>query len=89
MEPEGGLNEISGLNPLDDVTTLADTIDCKEDVMLVGHLPFMERLAAYLITGTTDNRVFKFQNSGILCLDKDTDNRSWVIRWALVPDIKI
>lgn len=89
LEPEGGLNEISGLNPLDDVTTLADTIDCKEDVMLVGHLPFMERLAAYLITGTTDNRVFKFQNSGILCLDKDTDNRSWVIRWALVPDIKI
>ncbi|MCJ7772188.1 MAG: hypothetical protein MUP22_03525, partial [Desulfobacterales bacterium] len=42
-----------------------------EDVMLVEHLPFMERLTAYLITGSFEKPVFKFQNIGIVCLDKD------------------
>jgi len=63
LRPEGGLQEISGLNPLDDVTAIA--IDSTEDRMLVGHLPFMERLTAYLITGSIERPVFKFQTAGI------------------------
>jgi len=55
--------------------------------MLVGHLPFMGRLTSYLITASVDTPVFKFQNSGILCLDKDPDIGSWVIKWALMPKI--
>jgi phosphohistidine phosphatase len=55
--------------------------------MLVGHLPFMERMTAFLITGSIDKPVFKFQNSGIVCLDKDPEAKAWVIRWALMPKI--
>ena len=87
LNPEGGLEAISGLNPLDDVTAVADVLDSTEDRMLVGHLPFMERLTAYLITGFIERPVFKFQNSGIVCLDKDPDTLSWVIKWALMPHI--
>lgn len=87
LKPEGGLQEISGLNPLDDVTAVSDSIDSTEDRMLVGHLPFMERLTAYLITGSIERPVFKFQNSGIVCLDKAPDIGSWVIKWALMPQI--
>jgi phosphohistidine phosphatase len=79
LKPEGGLQEISGLNPLDDVTAVA--IDSTEDRMLVGHLPFMERLTAYLITGSIE------RPSGIVCLDKAQDTKSWVIKWALMPQI--
>jgi phosphohistidine phosphatase len=85
LKPEGGLQEISGLNPLDDVTAVA--VDSTEDRMLVGHLPFMERLTAYLITGSIERPIFKFQNSGIVCLDKAPDIGSWVIKWALMPQI--
>jgi phosphohistidine phosphatase len=87
LNPEGGLQEISGLNPLDDVTAIAATLDSTEDRMLVGHLPFMERLTAYLITGSIERPVFKFQNSGIVCLDKAPDTESWVIKWTLMPHI--
>lgn len=87
LKPEGGLKEISGLNPLDDVTAVADAIDSTEDRMLVGHLPFMERLTAYLITGSIERPVFKFQNSGVVCLDTDPATGSWVIKWALMPHI--
>ena len=87
LEPAGGVQERSGLNPLDDVTVFAGDIDSTENRMFVGHLPFMERLTAHLITGSIEKPVLKFQNSGIVCLDMDPDAQSWVIKWALMPQI--
>lgn len=87
VNPENGVQERSGLNPLDDVTALADEINSKDNIMLVGHLPFMERLTSCLITGSTEKPVFKFQNGGILCMDQCPDTRSWFIKWALMPNI--
>jgi len=87
LEAEDGVHEKSGLKPLDDVVAFAETLKSTDNLMLVGHLPFMGRLTAYLITGSVDTPVFKFQNGGILCLDKDPDTESWVIIWALMPKI--
>jgi phosphohistidine phosphatase len=72
---------------MDDVDTYAAKIDPDENVMLVGHLPFMERITSYLITGSIDQPVVKFQNSGIICLDRDPEPQSWVIKWTLLPNI--
>ena len=87
LNPKQGTQEVSGIKPLDDVDAYAANIDPAEDIMLVGHLPFMERMTAYLITGSIDKPVFKFQNSGIVCLDKDPESEAWVIKWALMPNI--
>jgi len=86
LEPDEGIQEIEGINPLDDVHVFADKIEISDNLMLVGHLPFMERLTSYLITGSIEKPVFKFQNGGILCMDKDLD-KGWLIKWALMPDI--
>jgi phosphohistidine phosphatase len=67
--------------------TCAAKIDPDENVMLVGHLPFMERITSYLITGSIDQPVIKFQNSGIVCLDKDPETQAWVIKWTLMSNI--
>ena len=87
LKPSGGIHERNGLKPLDDVIAIADTIDSKDDLMLVGHLPFMEKLTAYLITGSVEKAVFKFQNGGIVCLDRYLGTQSWIIKWALMPNI--
>ena len=87
LKPAGSIVEVGGLKPLDDVSTFAASIDPDENTMLVGHLPFMERMTSYLVTGSTDKPVFKFQNSGIVCLNKDPDSGSWVIVWTLMPNI--
>ena len=87
LNPTGGIVEADGLKPLDDVIAFAASIDPAENSMLVGHLPFMERMTSYLVTGSTDKPVFKFQNSGIVCLNKDPDSGSWVIVWTLMPNI--
>jgi len=79
--------ERSGLKPLDDVTAVAQTVSAAENQMLVGHLPFMERLTSQLITGSIDKPVFKFQNGGIVCLEQDPEQRFWFIKWTLMPHI--
>ena len=87
LEPKQGVLEKTGLKPLDDVTVFAKSINSEENVMLVGHLPFMERLLAHLITDNAEKPVFKFQNGGIVCMDIDPESQSWIIKWTLMPAI--
>ncbi len=86
LEPSQGIEERAGLKPLDDVSLLASQLLGSEQCMLVGHLPFMEKLVCQLITGTTDHRIFKFQNGGIVCLDQEEG--AWYIKWALMPNVR-
>ena len=85
LKPRDGVREVSGLGPLDDVSGLA--LDPKENVMFVGHLPFMEKLVSYLITGSVERPVLKFQNGGVVCLEEDAKGGAWVIKCMLMPDI--
>ena len=86
LAPRGGVEEMGGLAPLDDVTRL--DLKAAENLMLVGHLPFMEKLASYLITASSDRPpVIKFQNGGIVCLDRDAEADSWFIKWTLFPKL--
>ena len=87
LNPIGGVKEVEGLKPMDDVAAFAASINPDTNTMLVGHLPFMERMTAYLVTGSIDKPVFKFQNSGIVCLDQDSETKSWLIIWSLMPKI--
>ena len=87
LNPAGGVEEVSGIKPLDDVKAFAANIDAAADIMLVGHLPFMERMTSYLVTGSDSKPIFKFQNSGIVCLERDPDSDSWAIVWTLMPKI--
>jgi len=84
----GETEPVLGLAPLDDVTVIANTLKTSANLMLVGHLPFMERLTGFLITRSVDLLVLKFQNGGIVCLDLDHDSGRWFIKWTLMPSIK-
>ena len=87
LKPVGDMEEKDGLKPLDDVTAFAGSLRPQSQLMVVGHLPFMERLTSFLITGNVDLPVFKFQNGGIVCLDEGPEGKSWVIKWTLMPEI--
>ncbi|MEJ2164158.1 MAG: phosphohistidine phosphatase SixA [Desulfobacterales bacterium] len=83
---QGRVEKMEGLAPLDDVTKL--DFKAAENLMLVGHLPFMEKLASYLVTGSPDRPpVVKFQNGGVVCLDRDAETDSWYLKWTLLPRI--
>lgn len=84
---ERGIEETNGINPTDDVIAYANSAIFEDDLMLVGHLPFMEKLTSFLITDSVDRPIFRFQNGGIVCLDKYPDINTWVIKWSLMPYI--
>lgn len=85
LKPTAGIKEIRAINPNDDVTKIAPELDPALNTMIVGHLPFLERLVSYLITGSTDKSIVKFQTGGIVCLDQDEKDGSWHVKWVLMP----
>ena len=80
------IEQASGISPMDDVVRFSGKIHADDNLMVVGHLPFMERLVGYLTAGDKNCRVCKFQNSGIVCLDSEKEG-DWFIKWTLNPEI--
>ena len=79
--------ERSGLSPNDEVQAVADFVDQqKDDVMLVGHMPFMGRLVALLVTGEADRNVVSFPTGGVAILEKKRD-QAWLIAGMIDPEI--
>ena len=87
LSTAGSLSLLEGLEPDADVESLAATLHAADNHMLVGHLPFMEQLVSFLITGSTDRPVVKFQRGGIVCLDQLPDEGDWYIRNLLFPGL--
>jgi len=54
--------------------------------MIVGHLPFLGRLAALLLTGNADKEVVAFQFGCVVCLNGDDAGR-WKLEWMMVPKL--
>ncbi len=83
MSPQLG----QGLNPNDDIRPWVERITREtEDLMLVGHLPFMEKLASFLVCGKEGAKAVLFRYSAILCLEKKEPVR-WAIAWVLKPEM--
>ncbi len=77
--------KISGLGPNDDINPLArEVASTDENLMIVGHLPFLGRLAAFLLCGDESLPAVEFENAGIVRLDRREEGR-WSLRWAIPP----
>ncbi|MBU2489165.1 MAG: phosphohistidine phosphatase SixA [Proteobacteria bacterium] len=83
----GEPRKISGIAPMDEPEAFAAGLPLDPDLLVVSHLPFLDRLTGLLVAGDPDRSVFLFQKSGILCLDQHPDGENWVIRWTLMPNI--
>jgi phosphohistidine phosphatase len=78
---------VQGLNPNDDVRPWADRISKgTEDLMLVGHLPFLDKMASLLICGEESAKVVLFRYGAIVCLEQKED-KGWALRWILTPEM--
>jgi len=89
IQPPEGVHEAESLTPLDDVDETIDRLgDGSQDVMLVGHLPHLSRLAAALVTDTEEPPVARFRMGGVLCLEPgEGEDDTWVVAWMIVPEL--
>ncbi len=82
LEPEA----IGGINPNDPVESMVNQVNQSEqDLLIVGHLPYMAKLVAALTTGH-EKAITAFQPGSIVCLASDEGN-NWQIEWMLRPNL--
>jgi phosphohistidine phosphatase len=87
LRPAKGISATTGLAPLDDPRIWAERISqMDEDVVLVGHLPHLARLAALLICGDQGKGVINFKMGGMVALRRG-DAGSWAVEWMIIPEI--
>ena len=78
------LKQRDGLNPLDPVKPIVTELEAmKHDIVIVGHLPFLERLMALLMCGDEKRPCAMFYPAGIVCLDRVQEG--WNFSWFLTP----
>ncbi len=78
---------VQGMDPTDDPSLMANFLKVyTDDVVMVGHLPNLERLTSLLLTGSPDRRPVVFRNGGVICLQKDGSG-VWGLLWALLPEL--
>lgn len=84
---EGEVRSTTGLEPNDDVRLAAQSLASarRRSLMLVGHLPFLSRLASLLITGQPQKPALRFTNGGVVCLL--WEGGEWTVSWALTPEL--
>lgn len=87
-EAWGGLpvEQAADLAPNDDPSIWAAHLTVvSEDVMLIGHLPHMQRLAGLLICGDSEREAVHFRNGGVICLEKR--GGGWSLLWQINPTL--
>lgn len=86
LSPPKGVVAVTGIAPMDDVVPVAEMLSSEEDdVMLVGHLPFMNRLVSQLVFGIPDCAAVDFPKAGMVCLIRETGE--WTIDWFVNPSV--
>ena len=81
------VKERKDLSPNDPVGPTAEKIlSAGKDLMIVGHLPFLTKLASSLITGREDEEIIAFQYAGVVCLER-AEGESFAVRWMVTPEL--
>jgi phosphohistidine phosphatase len=84
LAPEVGVQPMTGLLPEDDPAIAAAELSAApHPVILVGHLPHLERLAGLLVTGDCEREIIQFRPAVMACLRRD--DSEWTLDWTLAP----
>ncbi len=87
LQPPEGTKQTGGMAPNDDVEPMLARLEKEEkNLALVGHLPYLSRLAARLLGLPAEVPAVRFQMGGVVRLDRDETGR-WAVTWALAPEL--
>jgi len=87
INPHIGIKVADGLDPLTDPVQWVHRLNSiEENIMIVGHLPHLSKLASLLLCEEDIKNIVTFQMGGILCLEKGYEDL-WSILWMVVPQL--
>ena len=86
LEPPKEVNSIEGLEPMANPHIMKDYLaETRKDILVVGHLPHLSKLASLLIIQDEEKDMIAFGNACLVCLERQTDNR-WRLVWMITPE---
>ncbi|MCD6163751.1 MAG: phosphohistidine phosphatase SixA [candidate division Zixibacteria bacterium] len=86
VKPKKGVRIQEGLKPDDSVESIAGEITAYgTDLMLVGHLPFMLKLASLLLANDSNRCSVNFYAGSLACFEYDKGN--WSLSWLINPGL--
>ena len=71
------------LSPNDDVQLLSQNLTT-ENALYIGHLPHLNKMVSYLVSGDENAGIIQFQNSAVACLQKSSS--LYQLQWVLSPE---
>lgn len=79
------LVERNDINPNDPVERFPREIEkTGEELLIVGHLPFLQKLCSEILADSSSYDLVSFKNSGVICIENGGDYK---ILWVVVPEI--
>ena len=83
----GAVETIGGIEPNDPVAGFVSDADVwEQDTLVVGHLPFLSRLVAWLVAEDPERGVVGFLPGSVVCLER-CDVERWILLWMLRPEL--
>ncbi len=87
VNTSAGISQTDGLSPMDEPGVWAERLSSViADIMIVGHLPHLSKLASLLLAGDAGKDIVNVQMASIVCL-KRFDDGHWAVEWMLTPEI--
>lgn len=84
--PKPIVEEKQGLAPNDSVNAILEEIaKANKDLMIVGHLPFLQKLVSLLFVGVEYQELIGFRQGGVVCLERK-ETRAWQIMYLVIPE---
>lgn len=87
LAPGLPVEAVSGIQPNDAVEPFMQQITTAgKDTLVVGHLPFMAKLVARLVTGSEATAIAAYQPGSMVCLATE-NGIGWQIQWMIRPEL--
>jgi len=89
FQARSGVLSREGMDPNEPVGPLSQELaQAQEDLVLVGHLPFLSKLASALIAGAELREMIAFRQGGIVCVERRED-ATWRLVWVVAPELLV
>ena len=82
-----GVIQRDGLAPNDPIAPVREELmQAAANLMIVGHMPFLSKLASALVAGSESADAVAFRQGGVVCLERFEDG-AWGVAWMMVPEL--
>lgn len=85
LTPKEGTLQKEGLAPNDTPAEMFSEVkSLSKDIMIVGHLPFLQKLASLVLLNSETNEIIRFNMGGVVCLEKN-EKDTWELIFEVIP----